>query len=280
MSDTLTVTEMSGSHRAPGAPKKIARSKGGMPPWRYWGLKISVGLAILLTWEAVVTLWAPNYVARPSRIIVKFPEVLTSAEFWIAAADTGVAVVLGIAIALVLGSILGLIIGRSKKVDDLSRFYINALYSLPIISLLPLLTLWFGYTGLTRLILIVIACGLPIVFNVAEGARSVQGNFLEVCKAFRISETSTLFEVVMPAAMPYVIAGVNLAIGRALIGAVVAEFLAAINGLGYFVLFNSRSFQQDKAMVAVLMLSLLGILAHALTRLLTRKLIPWYQANR
>jgi ABC-type nitrate/sulfonate/bicarbonate transport system permease component len=243
-------------------------------------LKLVVGLGLLGAWELGVRAFAPDYVARPSRTIPAIPEVLGSSEYWYATASTMGSVALGLAIALVAGGALGVLIGRLKTVDLLTRFYISALYSLPIISLLPLLTLWFGYSGQTRLILVVIACGLPIVFNVAEGARSISATYLEVGRAYRAPERNILAEVVLPASMPYLIAGINLAVGRALVAAVVAEFLTAIDGLGFFVLFNSRSFNQDVAMVAVLTLSLFGVLMHTGTRLLTSRLTPWYQADQ
>jgi ABC-type nitrate/sulfonate/bicarbonate transport system permease component len=245
-----------------------------------WALKLGVGLCLLGAWELGVRTLAPDYVARPSRTIPAIPDVLGSSEYWTAAMSTIGSVVLGLAIALVVGGALGVLIGRLKALDLLTRFYVSALYSLPIISLLPLLTLWFGYSGQTRLILVVIACGLPIVFNVAEGARSIPGTYLEVSRAYRARELNILAEVVLPAAMPYLIAGINLAVGRALVAAVVAEFLTAINGLGFFVLFNSRSFNQDVAMVAVLTLSLFGALMHIGTRMLTSRLTPWYQAEQ
>lgn len=245
-----------------------------------WLLKIGVGLGLLALWELAVRAFAPDYVARPSRTIAVIPETLASQEFQTAAISTAGAVVLGLAIALVFGGALGVAIGRLRSVDLLTRFYVSALYSLPIISLLPLLTLWFGYTGQTRLILIVLAAGLPIVFNVAEGTRTISGKYLEVCRAYRAPERNVLVEVVLPAAMPYLIAGVNLAVGRALVAAVVAEFLTAIDGLGFFVLFNSRSFNQDVAMVAVLTLSLFGALMYVGARFATARLTPWYRPER
>ena len=243
-------------------------------------LKAAVGVGLIGVWELAVRAFAPDYVARPSRTIPAIPGVLGSQEYRDAALSTVGAVLLGLAIALVFGSVIGVVIGRIRAVDSLTRFYVSALYSLPIISILPLLTLWFGYSGQTRLILVVIACGLPIVFNVAEGARSISATYLEVCAVYRAKERNVLFEIILPASMPYLIAGINLAVGRALVAAVVAEFLTAINGLGFFVLFNSRSFQQDDAMVAVLTLSIFGALMHALTRRLTARLTPWYQPDR
>jgi ABC-type nitrate/sulfonate/bicarbonate transport system permease component len=88
-----------------------------------------------------------------------------------------------------------------------------------------------------------------------------------------------LFDIVLPAATPYLLAGLRLAAGRALIGAVVAEFFLAIPGLGYFILYNSRTFHQNEAFVAVIFLSGFGVGFNMLVNAATRRFLPWYRRN-
>jgi NitT/TauT family transport system permease protein len=88
-----------------------------------------------------------------------------------------------------------------------------------------------------------------------------------------------LFEIVLPAATPYFLAGLRLAAGRALIGAVVAEFFTAIPGLGYFILYNSRTFHHNEAFVAVLLLAAFGVGFDALVNWITRRFLPWYRRD-
>ena len=114
--------------------------------------------------------------------------------------------------------------GRSATVDRLLRIYINGFYAMPMIVVLPLFSLWFGYTGAARLATIVFAAIFAIIINVADGARSVPREYLEVARSFRSGRLRMLIEIVLPASMPYLLAGLRLAAGRALIGAVVAEF--------------------------------------------------------
>lgn len=243
-------------------------------------LKGATGITLAVLWEVGVSLFAPPHVARPTGVVRAIPSVLTSADFQTAAIGTAVSVLIGVLVAVVIGTVLGILIGRNWIVDRVTTFYVNVLYSLPIIALLPLLTLTLGYTSETRLVLVVLAATLPIVFNVAEGARSVPREFLEVCYAYRAKGVNTLFEVILPSAIPYLMAGMNLAVGRALIAAVVAEFLTAIDGLGFFILFNSRSFNQDSALVGVIVLSLFGIALHELTRRLAGRVTPWHNSGR
>jgi ABC-type nitrate/sulfonate/bicarbonate transport system permease component len=107
----------------------------------------------------------------------------------------------------------------------------------------------------------------------------VPRDYLEVARSFRSRHLPVLLEIVLPASAPYFLAGLRLAAGRALIGAVVADFFTAIGGLGYFILFNSRSFRHDEAFVGVLLLAAFGVGFDALVNSGTRRLLPWYRRD-
>ena len=101
--------------------------------------------------------------------------------------------------------------------------------------------------------------------------------FLEVARSFRSSRLRTLIEIVLPSATPYLLAGLRLAAGRALIGAVVAEFYTATGGLGFFILFQSRTYHHNEAFVGVLLLAAFGVSFEALVNWSTRRFLPWYR---
>ncbi len=103
--------------------------------------------------------------------------------------------------------------------------------------------------------------------------------YIEVARSFRSRGFSVLFEVVLPAATPYFLAGLRLAAGRALVGAVVAEFFTAIGGLGYFILYNSRTYHHNEAFVGVLLLAAFGVGLELLVNWGTRRLLPWYRRD-
>ena len=242
-------------------------------------LKLAAGLLLLALWEVGVRLWAPAYVARPSGILRVLPSVLSSAQFLGAAAATLSAVVEGLAIALVAGIAIGIAMGRSFVADRLIRHYVFALFAMPMVAILPLLTLWLGYTGAARLATIVFAAFFSIALNAADGARAVPGEYLEVAASFHASRARLWFGVVLPAALPYLLAGTRLAAARALIGAVIAEFFISVEGLGTYILYNSRSFHHDEAMVGVLLLAGSGMSFEALVSLITRRYLPWYRRD-
>jgi ABC-type nitrate/sulfonate/bicarbonate transport system permease component len=241
--------------------------------------RLIAGVTILALWEGVVRAFAPAYVAKPSGIVMAIPKVIVDPAFLNASFVTLSAVAQGLAIALVFGTMIGLLIGRSVVADRTLRHYVNGFYAVPMVVVLPLFSLWFGYSGATRLATIVFSSLFSIIVNVADGARAVPREYVEVSRSFRAGRISTLLEVVLPASMPYFLAGLRLAAGRALIGAVVAEFFTAIGGLGYFILYNSRTFHHNEAFVGVLLLAGFGVGFDMLVNGSIRRFMPWYRRD-
>jgi len=239
--------------------------------------RIVTGLVILLVWEAIVRLLAPAYVAKPTGVLLAIPRVIVDPAFVEATGITLAAVAWGLLISIVLGTLIGLLIGRSAAADRLLRHYINFFNAMPMVVVLPLVSLWFGYTSGARLATIVFAAIFSIILNTADGARTVPREHLEVANAFRSRRLQTILEVVLPASTPYVLAGLRLAAGRALIGAVVAEFFLAIGGLGYYILYNSRTFHHNEAFVGVLLLAAFGVGFELMVNSSTRRFLPWYR---
>jgi len=241
--------------------------------------RLVAGLAILLIWEIVVRAFAPAYVAKPTTILLAIPKTIADPAFLSAAAQTLIAVAQGLLISVVLGTLIGLIIGRSLLADRMLRHYINGFYAVPMIVILPLVSLWFGYTSGARLATIVFASLFSIIVNVSDGARAVPREYIEVSRSFRSGRWRSLFEIVLPSSLPYFLAGLRLAAGRALIGAVVAEFFTSINGLGQYILLMSRTFRHDEAFVAVLFLAAFGVGIDMITQGATRRYLPWYRRD-
>jgi NitT/TauT family transport system permease protein len=241
--------------------------------------RIVCGLVILLAWELVVRAFAPGYVAKPTTVVLAIPRVIVDPAFLDATGVTLWACAQGLAISIVAGTAIGLAMGRSVLVDRTVRHYINGFNAVPMVIVLPLVSLWFGYTSGARLATIVFAAIFSIIINTADGARSVPREYLEVARSFRSRRLRMLIDIVMPASLPYFLAGLRLAAGRALIGAVVAEFFTAIGGLGYFILYNSRIFKHDEAFVGVLLLAGFGVGFEVLIGWGTARFLPWYRRD-
>ncbi|MFN7085642.1 MAG: ABC transporter permease [Burkholderiales bacterium] len=257
-----------------------ARVGGAKPAWRdrlqtAFFLKVATGVILLVLWELLVRALAPAYVARPSGIADVFFRVITDAQFLAAAGATLGAVLLGLVISLFAGTMVGFLMGRVPLIENGLRYYVNSLFATPMVAILPLVTLWFGYNADARLAVVVFAAFFSITINAGDGARSVPLEYLEVARSFRARPLHTLLDIVFPSSLPYLLAGIRLAAGRALVGAVVAEFFVSIPGLGYYILYNSRTFKHNEAFVAVIVLVAAGVSFEALVNWLTRRYLPW-----
>jgi ABC-type nitrate/sulfonate/bicarbonate transport system permease component len=251
--------------------------RGSRRPIPPFVLRAIAGAILLVLWQVLVAGFEPAYIARPYGVAKRIVPVFRNTQFLKDIAYTLSAVLEGLAIAAVLGLIIGLVMGRLPDVRRALGMYVNSFYAMPLIALVPLLTVWFGYTPKARLVVVVIEAILPIIYNVSEGAASVSATYLEVSRIHRAPWWRVWLGVVLPSSFPYLLAGIDLAIGRALIGAVVAEFIAAINGLGYFILFDVRSFHEDDAIVALLVLVVFALGLRALVTLVVTRGFRWYR---
>jgi NitT/TauT family transport system permease protein len=240
-------------------------------------LRVVAGVVLLAIWQFGVTLFAPHYIATPVETVRRIPAVLADPAFGADVQTTLLAIVEGLAIAVVIGTVVGLVMGRLPDVNRVLGMYVGTFYAMPLIAVVPLLTVWFGYSPAARLAMVVLEAVLPIVYNVAEGARLVPTQFLDVTRIHHAPWWRVWGGVVLPNALPYILAGLDLAIGRALIGAVVAEFVTAIPGLGYYLLFNVRSFHENEAMVALLVLVAFALVLRALINLAISRGFRWYR---
>lgn len=265
-----------------GRPSVAARPNiGALVAWLLWGgryrAKLTAGVLILVIWHIGVSLFAPPFVAKPLGVAGAFFGVLSDPVFQSAALDTLTAVLQGLAIALVAGTIVGIAMGRLKVFDRMLNFYVNGLYTMPMIALLPLITIWFGYSSDARMATIIFAAFFSIVINARDGSRSVPPEYLEVCKAYRAPSRFVWFDITLFSSLPYLIAGFRLAAGRALVGAVIAEFFVSQPGVGMYVLTNARSFKHNEAVVGVLALIAFGLLFELTMNWVMRRYFPWYR---
>jgi ABC-type nitrate/sulfonate/bicarbonate transport system permease component len=245
-----------------------------------FGIKVLAGLVILAVWQFGVMAFAPSFVAKPLNVIAVFPSVIVEQEFLEASVNTLMAVFQGLSIALVFGVLVGIAMGRVTVFDRLLSFYVNGFYAMPMIALLPLLTIWFGYDESARIATIVFAGFFSIAINARDGARSVPPEFLEVGHAYRASRRHIWFEITLFSSLPYLIAGIRLAAGRALVGAVLAELFVSLDpSLGMYILAHARSFAHNEAVVGVIMLALFGLLFESTMNWSLKRYFPWYRRD-
>ncbi|MDP9096353.1 MAG: ABC transporter permease subunit [Pseudomonadota bacterium] len=237
---------------------------------------IVTGLLFLLAWQVYVTGALPDFVARPSGIIAAIPSTLADIEFWHAMLLTVSSIVEGVAIGSALGLLVGLAMGRVRALSWFLSVYIRALYSLPLIALVPLIILLVGYQPAARLIVVAISAFLPVAVTVADGTRAVPKEYLEVGRIFGARLRHLWLGIALPSAMPHIVTGIELGFARGITNAIAVEVLASIPGMGMSVFEKSAELNEDASFVYVLALAVFAVSVRVLMIRSRRQLTPWY----
>jgi sulfonate transport system permease protein len=235
---------------------------------------------ILVLWQVLGPLVNPILFSYPSKIAVAFYELTVSGELPYYAAESLQILFYGLVISIAVGVPLAVLMARVKPVDWALELPINALYSTPMVALVPLLVLWFGIYTEAKIIVVFLFAVFPILINTYQGVRECDKNMLEVARSFRSSEWQMWKDVLLPFAVPYIAAGIRLAIGRGLVGMVIAEFYTTISGLGFMITRYANVFETDKTFVPVILLMFLGVALTASLKWVERRIAPWSRADQ
>ena len=181
----------------------------------------------------------------------------------------------GFSTACVVGILLGYFMGRYRWFDDLMDPWIAMLYSIPVIAFVPFIIIWFGIGLLSKIIVVFKITAVAIMLNTAAGIKNIDSTWLELSRSLRLSPWETTLKIRFPAAMPYIVTGMRLGVGRAMLGVIVAELMAANAGLGYLLRDASETWDSPKLFVTVLLLAAMGMGSFALIKKAEQKLAPW-----
>jgi NitT/TauT family transport system permease protein len=244
-------------------------------------IRVASVAAVLLAWEFFAPAVNPAILKPPSAILAAFPVLIENGELQLALGQSLRVFAGGMIIALVAGLALGIASGRSPLVYDVIDPIISALYSIPSVALVPVIAVALGYSGdLPRVAAVALFGIFPILINTQQGVRNVDPGLLEVARAFSSSERRLWKDVVVPAALPFILVGVRLAIGRGLIGMIVAEFLIGLQGLGYLIVVYQNTFRIDRMFVPVIAVAVIGITLMGLVQYIEGRVAPWLRREQ
>ena len=235
---------------------------------------------LLIVWQLVGPSISPILFTYPTKIAVAFYETTVSGELPYYLGQSLQVMIYGLVIAILVGIPLGIAMARIRWLDWALDLPINAFYATPLVALVPVLVLWFGIYLKAKIIVVFLFAVFPVLINTYQGVRECDKNMLEVAHSFRSSEWRVWQDVLLPFALPYIIAGVRLAIGRGLIGMIIAEFYTTISGLGFMLTKYANQFAMDKTFVPVIVLMILGVSLTSLLKWVGRRIAPWSHANR
>ena len=224
-------TEKAGAE-APARPRKPTRGRNGqLSPATKWTLRLASLLVIAVAWEIYGNAINPVLLSSPTAIIAAAFDMIADGTLTKAMSESFVVLGVGSLIGIAAGLVLGLAAGRNRVFATFIELPLNALYATPTVALIPVIVVWFGFGPTAKTVVVILFVLFPVLINTMRGVQEVDRELVEVARSFCSGERRMWFDLILPSALPYVVTGLRLAIGRALIGVIVAEFFTAFSGL-------------------------------------------------
>ncbi len=250
-------------------------TKSGDPLVRKWSVRLGTLIAFFAAWQIYANHVNPILLVTPSAIAAMFGHMVTDGSLPSATLASLEVLVIGFGMALIAGIALGLIWARYKVVDWAIQPFVSAIFSTPLIALVPLYVLWFGFGVPAKVAIVGSFSFFPILLNTYQGAVSVDPIYRDTARAFHATERQMWRHVTVPSCIPFIAAGINVSLGHALTGLIIAEFYTNASGLGGIVLKSADTFQTARMFVPIVTVMVLGILLMSGTRWLKRVVAPW-----
>lgn len=237
-----------------------------------WGALI----LFLAVWELVPALGLvkPIFTSSPSRIFTAAVWLFDNG-LWNDIRVSATEFCLGLLLAIGIGIPFGIALGWYRRLSSIFNFFISALYATPRVALLPVLILWLGIGIKSKIAVIFLGAIFPILVNVIAGMSTIDANLLKCARAFGASDRQIFTTLALPSSVPFFIAGIRLAVGRALVGVVVGELVASTAGVGHMMRVAGATFQTDKVFVGIIILSGSGVILTELLKMIERRFAQW-----
>ncbi|MBO0703973.1 MAG: ABC transporter permease [Candidatus Dormibacteraeota bacterium] len=281
MSSTETsgpVTLEAGSAEQGVAPEQLA-SRGGSRLGRFepWLIGIVSVLVFLAAWQAVATarVVPELFLPGPIDIASALAQYVASPEFVQDVATSGQELLLGFGLAIVTGLPIGLLIGWYRRLRYALDPFISFFYSVPRIALLPLLIIWFGIGIWSKVAVIYLGAFFPIAINTLAGIRSLDPSLLKAARSFGASDLQIFRTIALPGSVPFILTGIRLGVGHALIGVVVGELVAAQHGVGLAMATAGSTFQTSKVFAGLIIIAGVGVILQILLQRLENHFDSW-----
>ena len=230
---------------------------------------------VLIAWELYGRSVNPILFTYPTAITASFLELASTGELWSYLSQSLQVLIASLVLSVGVGIPVGVLIARFTTLELATDLYVNALYATPMVALVPLIVLWFGFGIPAKVAIVFLFMIFPILINTQQGVKNVDRGLLEVARSFCSTERQLWGDVVLPAALPFIAAGLRLAIGRGLVGMVIAEFYTSIAGLGYMIVRYANAFDTAKLFVPIVVLMVMGVFLVQTARALERRIAPW-----
>lgn len=242
---------------------------------RVWTIRVVSLIVVLTAWELYGRSVNPILFTYPTAIARALVELVVTGEIAQYLGQSLQVLVAGLLSSILVGIPAGVLLARFTTIELATDLYVNALYATPMVALIPLIVLWFGFGFWAKTVIVFLFMIFPILINTQQGVKNVDRGLLEVARSFCSTEGQLWRDLVLPSALPFIAAGLRLAIGRGLVGMVVAEFYTSVAGLGYMIVRYANAFETAKLFVPIVILMAMGILLVQAAKLLELRIAPW-----
>jgi len=240
-----------------------------------WVITVGSVVFLILAWEFFGRDINPVFGSYPSAILEAGVALVQSGKLWRALLESLQPFAVGYLLAIVIGVPLGLVTGRFRTVEAAIGIYITAGYAMPLVALVPLLVLWLGLGFKVKVAIIFLLSVFPICINTWLGVNAVPKTLIEVGKSFVAPDSVILRRIILPATLPYIMAGIRLAVGRAVVAMVIAEFFTSISGLGAIIITSANNFDTATTFVPIIIIMFMAVALNFFIGAVERWVAPW-----
>ncbi len=237
-------------------------------------ISVAIFLAI---WEYIGTsgLMNPMFTSAPSLIWRAAVKMVAEGEIWNHMYVSATEFALGYGLAIIIGIPGGILLGWYPKLNYIFSPFISALYATPRIALLPLIIIWLGIGINSKIAVIFLGGVFPMLLNTFTGVRTLDESLLKASRSFGANDRQIFTTIALPGSVPYILTGLRLGVGHALIGVVVGELYAATAGVGYLISIYGNTFQTDKVFVGVLIIAAWGVILMEILKRIEQRFDAW-----
>lgn len=240
----------------------------------------TLSLAVFfIGWQIIGGRVNPILFTTPTAVVRAFWDMLTDGVLGPAFATAMKDLAVGYALAIVVGIIVGTLVGRSEVVERVMNPYINFFQATPLIALVPLVVIWFGVGFEARVAVTFMLAVWSVIINTATGVKQTPTSLMDVGRVYKFNRFQFMMGIELPNAVPSIFAGMRIALGKALIGMIIAQMEISVTGLGGIVVNYGNAFKTAYLLAAIVTASMVGVIAAAVLELIRRWLFPWTNAE-
>jgi ABC-type nitrate/sulfonate/bicarbonate transport system permease component len=240
-----------------------------------WALPL-LSLAVFLgVWQYFGSHINPILLATPSGVATAFYHMAADGILGPAMLRAAVDLAAGYVLAVIVGIGFGILMGRSRVFDRVMTPYVNFFQATPLVGLVPLIVIWFGIGYTAEIAVTFLLAVWTIIINTSEGVKATSTTLLDMAEIYHVPEMRRVRDIALPNAVPYIFAGLKIAMAKALIGMVIAGMDVSLKGLGGLITNYGDEFQTAQLMAAIATSSLIGVIFIWALELVRRHIAPW-----